>query len=83
MSLQLPVKPQTLRIRIAGQPTKLVEWEIYICGTCFFKLDELAGDRMFGIPAKFAFERLPIDFRCPSCNAPKSGFFPAHCIAWA
>lgn len=62
---------------------KLVDWEVYICGNCFYKYDELIGDEVFGIPPKTVFERLPMNFRCPNCNAPKTTFFPAHCIGWA
>ena len=62
---------------------KLVEWEVYICGSCFYKFDELKGDMLLGVPPKSEFASLPARFACPFCRAPKSMFFPAHCIAWA
>ena len=83
MLLQSPPKGQTKSELPCRMAAKLVAWEVHICGTCFYKFDELAGDVVFGISPRTTFESLPTNFRCPNCDGPKVGFFPAHCIAWA
>ncbi|XWS58303.1 hypothetical protein CRYUN_Cryun08bG0022600 [Craigia yunnanensis] len=47
---------------------------IYECRSCGFKYDEAVGDPSYPIPPGFQFEKLPDDWRCPTCGAAKSFF---------
>ncbi|XP_052191975.1 uncharacterized protein LOC127801142 [Diospyros lotus] len=47
---------------------------IYECRSCGYRYDEAAGDPSYPIPAGLPFERLPEDWRCPTCGAAKSFF---------
>ncbi|CAN8241581.1 unnamed protein product [Cochlearia groenlandica] len=47
---------------------------IYECRSCGYKYDESAGDPSYPIPPGFQFEKLPEDWRCPTCGAAKSFF---------
>ncbi|GLT95211.1 hypothetical protein SLE2022_129070 [Rubroshorea leprosula] len=47
---------------------------IYECRSCGFKYDEAVGDPSYPIPPGFQFEKLPEDWRCPTCGAAKSFF---------
>ncbi|KAI4350038.1 hypothetical protein L6164_010565 [Bauhinia variegata] len=47
---------------------------IYECRSCGYKYDEALGDPSYPIPPGFQFEKLPDDWRCPTCGAAKSFF---------
>ncbi|OMO62286.1 Rubredoxin-type [Corchorus capsularis] len=47
---------------------------IYECRSCGFKYDESVGDPSYPIPPGFQFDKLPDDWRCPTCGAAKSFF---------
>lgn len=47
---------------------------IYECRSCGYKYDEALGDPSYPIPPGFQFEKLPADWRCPTCGAAKSFF---------
>ncbi|XP_010528795.1 PREDICTED: uncharacterized protein LOC104805815 [Tarenaya hassleriana] len=47
---------------------------IYECRSCGYKYDESVGDPSYPIPPGFQFEKLPDDWRCPTCGAAKSFF---------
>ena len=47
---------------------------IYECRSCGFKYDEAVGDPSYPIPPGFPFEKLPEDWRCPTCGASQSFF---------
>ncbi|KAH1083505.1 hypothetical protein J1N35_023266 [Gossypium stocksii] len=47
---------------------------IYECRSCGFKYDEAVGDPSYPIPPGFQFDKLPDDWRCPTCGAAKSFF---------
>jgi rubredoxin len=47
---------------------------IYECRSCGYKYDEGVGDPSYPIPPGFQFEKLPDDWRCPTCGAAKSFF---------
>ncbi|KAI9076589.1 hypothetical protein K1719_024786 [Acacia pycnantha] len=47
---------------------------IYECRSCGYKYDEAVGDPSYPIPPGFQFEKLPDDWRCPTCGAAKSFF---------
>ena len=48
----------------------------YVCGTCGYVYDPVAGDTDSGIAPGTAFESLPDDWTCPVCGVPKSEFEP-------
>ncbi|EEF49703.1 Rubredoxin, putative [Ricinus communis] len=47
---------------------------IYECRSCGYKYDEGVGDPTYPIPPGFQFDKLPDDWRCPTCGAAKSFF---------
>ncbi|ESQ29822.1 hypothetical protein EUTSA_v10023702mg [Eutrema salsugineum] len=47
---------------------------IYECRSCGYKYDESAGDPSYPIPPGFQFDKLPEDWRCPTCGAAKTFF---------
>lgn len=47
---------------------------IYECRSCGYKYDESAGDPSYPIPPGFQFDKLPEDWRCPTCGASQSFF---------
>ncbi|KAJ8760674.1 hypothetical protein K2173_017661 [Erythroxylum novogranatense] len=47
---------------------------IYECRSCGYKYDETVGDPSYPIPPGFQFDKLPEDWRCPTCGAAKSFF---------
>ncbi|MGD8782496.1 MAG: rubredoxin [Ignavibacteria bacterium] len=46
----------------------------YQCHTCGYIYDEEKGDPDQGVKPGTKFEDIPEDWRCPSCDAPKSNF---------
>nr|XP_023915164.1 uncharacterized protein LOC112026713 [Quercus suber]POF07238.1 rubredoxin [Quercus suber] len=47
---------------------------IYECRSCGHKFDEAVGDPSYPIAPGLQFEKLPEDWRCPTCGAAKSFF---------
>ncbi|EXB39213.1 hypothetical protein L484_006182 [Morus notabilis] len=47
---------------------------IYECRSCGYKYDEAVGDPSYPIPPGLPFEKLPEDWRCPTCGASQSFF---------
>lgn len=47
---------------------------IYECRSCGYKYDEAAGDPSYPIPPGLQFDKLPDDWRCPTCGAARSFF---------
>ncbi|CAI9102477.1 OLC1v1000759C1 [Oldenlandia corymbosa var. corymbosa] len=47
---------------------------IYECRSCGYKYDEGAGDPSYPIPPGLPFEKLPDDWRCPTCGASQNFF---------
>ncbi|KAK6911436.1 Rubredoxin domain [Dillenia turbinata] len=47
---------------------------IYECRSCGYRYDEEAGDPTYPIPAGLPFDKMPEDWRCPTCGAAKSFF---------
>ena len=46
----------------------------YRCKWCGHVYDPALGDPAHGAPAGTPFERLPADWVCPDCRAPKADF---------
>jgi len=51
-----------------------VEMEKYKCSVCGYIYDPEKGDPDGGIPPNTPFEKLPEDWVCPACGAPKDMF---------
>ncbi|KAK9139038.1 hypothetical protein Scep_008719 [Stephania cephalantha] len=47
---------------------------IYECRSCGYRYDEALGDPSYPIAPGLQFEKLPEDWRCPTCGAAKSFF---------
>uniref|UniRef100_A0A2P2NGF2 Rubredoxin n=1 Tax=Rhizophora mucronata TaxID=61149 RepID=A0A2P2NGF2_RHIMU len=47
---------------------------IYECRSCGYKYDEVVGDPSYPIPPGYQFDKLPDDWRCPTCGAAQSFF---------
>uniref|UniRef100_A0A2P2K841 Uncharacterized protein MANES_08G127500 n=1 Tax=Rhizophora mucronata TaxID=61149 RepID=A0A2P2K841_RHIMU len=47
---------------------------IYECRSCGYKYDEAVGDPSYPIPPGYQFDKLPDDWRCPTCGAAQSFF---------
>ncbi|PKI44759.1 hypothetical protein CRG98_034707 [Punica granatum] len=47
---------------------------IYECRSCGYKYDESVGDPAYPIPPGLPFDKIPVDWRCPTCGAAKSFF---------
>lgn len=52
---------------------------IYECRSCGYKYDEGVGDPSYPIPPGFPFDKLPDDWRCPTCGAAQ-GFFESKSV---
>ena len=48
----------------------------YICNVCGYVYDPMKGDPDQNISWGTPFEKLPEDWHCPQCGAPKSSFEP-------
>ncbi|KAK1393585.1 Rubredoxin-like domain-containing protein [Heracleum sosnowskyi] len=44
------------------------------CKSCGYLYDQAVGDPSYPVPPGFSFEKLPEDWRCPTCGAAKSFF---------
>lgn len=67
-----PVEPSgSVKERIKPLPIVL-----YTCKHCYTVYDASAGDSNANIPGGTPFESLPKDYKCPTCDAPKSDFTP-------
>lgn len=50
----------------------------YVCKPCGWVYDPEIGDPEHGIDAGTPFEKLPADWTCPICGAPKEEFEPEN-----
>lgn len=48
----------------------------YVCNACSYVYDPAAGDPDNNVPPGTPFEKVPEDWLCPECGAPKSDFSP-------
>ncbi|XP_050223253.1 uncharacterized protein LOC126673227 [Mercurialis annua] len=65
---------QTFDERRMEEKFAVLNTGIYECRSCGYKYDESAGDPSYPIAPGFQFEKLPEDWRCPTCGAAKSFF---------
>lgn len=54
------------------------ETAVYQCPHCFTVYDEQYGDALRGIPAGVPFGKLPANYCCPTCDAPKTEMHPVQ-----
>ncbi|GAA0169358.1 oxidoreductase [Lithospermum erythrorhizon] len=47
---------------------------IYECRSCGYNYDEAKGDPSYPVPPGLPYDKLPDDWRCPTCGASKSFF---------
>ncbi|CAN0920507.1 rub [Linum grandiflorum] len=47
---------------------------VYECRSCGYKYDEAVGDASYPVPPGLPFDKLPEDWRCPTCGAAQSFF---------
>lgn len=52
----------------------VVNTGIFECRSCGYKYEEGSGDPSYPIPPGLPFDRLPDDWRCPTCGASRSFF---------
>ncbi len=57
-----------------GVPSDLADHISMECGICWTRYDPAEGDAVAQIPPGTPFTALPEDWRCPTCDAPKSKF---------
>ncbi|XP_022860697.1 uncharacterized protein LOC111381186 [Olea europaea var. sylvestris] len=57
----------------------VVNTGIYDCRSCGFRYDQATGDPSYPIPPGLPFDKLPEDWRCPTCGASK-GFFESKSV---
>jgi len=48
----------------------------YVCDICGYVYDPAKGDPSNNVPAGTPFDKLPDDWVCPVCGAPKDDFSP-------
>lgn len=49
----------------------------YVCNVCGYEYDPAQGDPDNNVPAGTPWEKVPEDWVCPICGAPKSEFSKA------
>lgn len=69
-----PSEPEKLDTRRLEEKFAVLNTGIYECRSCGYKYDEAVGDPSYPIPPGFQFEKLPEDWRCPTCGAAQSFF---------
>ncbi|XP_051139499.1 uncharacterized protein LOC127257175 [Andrographis paniculata] len=65
---------QQLEQRRVEEKFAVVNTGIHECRSCGFRYNQAVGDPSYPIPAGMPFERLPDDWRCPTCGASQSFF---------
>lgn len=67
-------EPENFDKRRLEEKFAVLNTGIYECRSCGYKYDEAVGDPSYPIPPGFQFEKLPEDWRCPTCGAARSFF---------
>ncbi|XP_073147691.1 uncharacterized protein [Henckelia pumila] len=66
--------PTSIDARRLEEKFAVINTGIYECRSCGYKYDQGVGDPSYPIPSGLPFERLPDDWRCPTCGASQSFF---------
>ncbi|KAJ7973446.1 Rubredoxin like [Quillaja saponaria] len=69
-----PEEPENFDKRRLEEEFAVLNTGIYECRSCGYKYDEAVGDPSYPIPPGFQFDKLPEDWRCPTCGAAQSFF---------
>ncbi|CAL5194658.1 unnamed protein product [Lathyrus oleraceus] len=70
---QQQTSPDSEKLRLE-EKFAVLNTGIYECRSCGYKYDEGVGDPSYPIPPGYQFEKLPDDWRCPTCGAAQSFF---------
>lgn len=65
---------QSFNKRRAEEKFAVLNTGISECKSCGYLYDQAAGDPSYPVPPGFSFDKLPEDWRCPTCGAAKSFF---------
>ncbi|KAH7422230.1 hypothetical protein KP509_13G098300 [Ceratopteris richardii] len=66
--------PQSVDPRRAAEKFAVLNTGIWECRSCGYLYDQSKGEPMYPVAAGTEFDRLPEDWRCPTCGAPQSYF---------
>lgn len=69
-----PQEPENFDKRRLEEKFAVLNTGIYECRSCGYKYDEAVGDPSYPIPPGYQFQKLPDDWRCPTCGAAQSFF---------
>jgi rubredoxin len=53
---------------------RVEQWARMECGICWHVYDPAEGDEVWQIPAGTTFADLPVEWRCPKCDADQAKF---------
>ncbi|KAL1350556.1 hypothetical protein HN51_014599 [Arachis hypogaea] len=70
----LPEESESFDKRRLEEKFAVLNTGIYECRSCGYKYDEAVGDPSYPLPPGYQFEKLPDDWRCPTCGAAQSFF---------
>ncbi|KAK7284275.1 hypothetical protein RJT34_19019 [Clitoria ternatea] len=68
------LEPENLDKRRIEEKFAVLNTGIYECRSCGYKYDEAVGDPSYPLPPGYQFQKLPDDWRCPTCGAAQSFF---------
>ncbi|XP_059312186.1 uncharacterized protein LOC132063584 [Lycium ferocissimum] len=71
---QLEVEEEKFDKRRLEEKFAVLNTGIYECRSCGYKYNEASGDPSYPVPPGLPFDKLPEDWRCPTCGAAKSFF---------
>ena len=74
----LKMRPAGLRMRGIAFERKGASMQKWRCVLCSYVYDPNAGDPDGNVPPGTPFEKVPGDWVCPLCGAPKSEFEPVE-----
>ncbi|EYU29328.1 hypothetical protein ABFS82_05G136500 [Erythranthe guttata] len=72
--LSLPEEENTIDKRRLEEKFAVVNTGVYECRSCGYNYNQSSGDPSYPIPPGLPFDRLPEDWRCPTCGASQSFF---------
>ncbi|XP_059652687.1 uncharacterized protein LOC132299844 [Cornus florida] len=67
-------EPENIDKRRLEEKFVVLNTGIYECRSCGYLYNEAAGDPAYPVPPGLQFDKLPEDWRCPTCGAAKSFF---------
>ncbi|CAH9145263.1 unnamed protein product [Cuscuta epithymum] len=70
----LPTESESFDARRLEEKFAVLSTGIHECRSCGYNYNEAIGDPSYPIPPGLPFDRMPEDWRCPTCGAAKSFF---------